>query len=175
MSSIDFKDKVLIAILHDYTEIYTTNIKTMIKVYNDEHFMKVAFEQAQIAAEKEEVPVGAVIVQNDHIIAKAHNQTEQLNDATAHAEMLAITAAMENLSSKYLDDCTLYITLEPCVMCGGAIEHAHIKKIVYGASDPKKGVLQYQPSIFNKKVTLIGGILETECSEILRDFFKKKR
>lgn len=147
----------------------------MIQPFDDKHFMKLAYEQALLAEEKDEVPVGAIIVQKGQVIAKAHNQTEQLNDATAHAEMLAITSAMENLSSKYLDDCTLYVTLEPCIMCGGAIEHAHIKNIVYGAKDEKKGCLSYTPSVFNKKVKVQGGIMEDECSEILRNFFQKKR
>lgn len=147
----------------------------MIEPFNDEHFMKLAFQQAELALEQDEIPIGAIIVQNKKVIAKAFNQTEQLGDATAHAEMIAITAAMNFLGSKYLKDCTLYVTIEPCMMCGGAIDHAHIKRVVYGAKDEKKGFTVYQPPVLNKKIDIVSAIMEDECGNILTNFFKKKR
>lgn len=144
-------------------------------MFSDEYFMKVALQEAQIAFNKGEIPVGAVIVCNDTIIAKAHNQTEQLNDFTAHAEMIAITSASNYLSNKYLRNCTLYVTLEPCSMCAGASSWSQVSKIVFGASDPKKGFSIYQPPIINNKINVVSGILKTESLALLQQFFKSKR
>jgi tRNA(adenine34) deaminase len=137
--------------------------------------MKEAFKEAQKALEKDEVPVGAVIVCKNTIIARAHNLTEQLNDITAHAEMQAITSAANYLGAKYLNECTIYITLEPCIMCAGALNWAQIGKIVFAAKDEKKGYSTLDQNILHPKTEVISGILEKECSEILKDFFKKKR
>ena len=144
-------------------------------MFSDEYFMKVALQEAQIAFNKGEIPVGAVIVCNDTIIAKAHNQTEQLNDFTAHAEMIAITSASNYLSNKYLRNCTLYVTLEPCSMCAGASSWSQVGKIVFGASDPKKGFSIYQPVIINNKINVVSGVLKTESLALLQRFFKSKR
>ncbi|MDQ3191573.1 MAG: nucleoside deaminase [Bacteroidota bacterium] len=144
-------------------------------IFSDEHFMQEALKEAQKAYEADEVPVGAVIVLDNKIIARAHNLTERLNDVTAHAEMQAITSAAENIGGKYLIDCTLYVTLEPCVMCAGANSWAQISKIVYGAADPKRGFLKTGYPILHPKTKLIGGILENECQSLLLEFFKQKR
>ena len=144
-------------------------------MFSHQHFMQQALVQAQIAFEKDEVPVGALIVANDIIIAKAYNQVEQLQDPTAHAEILAITAACEYLGSKYLTGCTLYVTLEPCFMCGSATNWAKLSRIVYGASDEKNGVIQFHQSILHPKVEIISGIMENECEALLKDFFRQKR
>lgn len=147
----------------------------MIEPFNDEYFMKKAFAEALIAFDKGEVPVGAVVVASGKIIARAHNLTETLNDVTAHAEMQAITAAANLLGGKYLNDCILYVTLEPCAMCAGALGWAQIGKIVYGAKDVKRGFQKYAPKSLHPKTEIVGGILDIECTEILQDFFKKKR
>jgi tRNA(adenine34) deaminase len=147
----------------------------MLSVFSDEFYMKEAFKEAQKALEKDEVPVGAVIVCKNTIIARAHNLTEQLNDITAHAEMQAITSAANYLGVKYLNECTIYITLEPCIMCAGALNWAQIGKIVFAAKDEKKGYSTLDQNILHPKTEVISGILEKECSEILKDFFKKKR
>lgn len=147
----------------------------MLSVFSDEFYMKEAFKEAQKALEKDEVPVGAVIVCKNTIIARAHNLTEQLNDITAHAEMQAITSAANYLGAKYLNECTIYITLEPCIMCAGALNWAQIGKIVFAAKDEKKGYSTLDQNILHPKTEVISGILEKECSEILKDFFKKKR
>ena len=147
----------------------------MIEPFNDEYFMKKAFSEALQAFEKGEVPVGAVVVSNRKIIARAHNLTETLNDVTAHAEMQAITAAANLLGGKYLNDCILYVTLEPCVMCAGALGWSQIGKIVFGASDEKKGYKKFAKKALHPKTEIVGGILETECSELLTEFFKLKR
>lgn len=141
----------------------------------DEDYMKRALEQAQMAYDKDEVPVGAVIVCRDRIIARAHNLTETLNDVTAHAEMQAITAAADSLNGKYLDVCTLYVTVEPCVMCAGAIGWAQIGRVVYGASDPKRGFTVYAPSSLHPKTQVTSGILEEECAALMKSFFKDRR
>ncbi len=143
--------------------------------FTDEYFMKMAFLEAQKALEKDEVPVGAVIVLNNAIIAKGHNLTQTLNDVTAHAEMQAITAATNHLGAKYLNDCTLYVTLEPCVMCAGAIAWAQLGALVYGASDQKKGFSLIKHNILHPKTLVKGGIMEQECSDILINFFNSKR
>jgi tRNA(adenine34) deaminase len=141
----------------------------------DIFYMKKALEQAQLAYEEDEVPIGAVVVCKNRIIGKGYNQTEKLRDVTAHAEMLAITAASATLNSKYLDECTLYITVEPCVMCAGAIKHTRLGKIVIGAMEPKMGFSNYLAEGFNVKTELLSGVMEKECRELMQTFFKAKR
>jgi tRNA(adenine34) deaminase len=145
------------------------------EIFSAEYFMNIAFKEAQKAYEDEEVPVGAVVVSKKKIIAKAYNQTEKLKDATAHAEILAITSAMAFLGNKYLDECTLYVTLEPCVMCAGALRWAQIGKVVFAAEDLKHGFMRYGKEILHPKTKLEFGILHDPCSDILSQFFKGKR
>ena len=147
----------------------------MIEPFSDEYFMKKAFAEALQAFEAGEVPIGVVVVANRKIIARAHNLTETLTDVTAHAEMQAITAAANLLGGKYLNDCTIYVTVEPCVMCAGAIGWAQTGKIVYGASDEKRGYRKFAPNALHPKTVVVEGILETECSELMQEFFKSKR
>jgi tRNA(adenine34) deaminase len=147
----------------------------MIEPFNDEYYMKKAFSEALIAFEKGEVPVGAVVVSGGKIIARAHNLTETLTDVTAHAEMQAITAAANLLGGKYLNDCVLYVTLEPCVMCAGALGWAQIGKVVFGASDEKRGYKKFAANALHPKTEVVGGVLETECAELMQEFFKQKR
>ena len=147
----------------------------MIEPFNDEYFMKKAFAEALLAFDEGEVPVGAVVAAGGRIIARAHNLTETLNDVTAHAEMQAITAAANLLGGKYLNDCVLYVTLEPCVMCAGALGWSQIGKIVYGASDDKRGFKKYAQKALHPKTEITGGVLEIECAELLQEFFKQKR
>jgi tRNA(adenine34) deaminase len=146
----------------------------MILPYDDTYFMKKALQEAETAFEKGEVPVGAIIVVQNRIIARAHNLTERLNDVTAHAEMQAITAAANFLGGKYLKDCTLYVTLEPCQMCAGALYWSQISKIVYAAKDLERGC-GVMGTILHPKTKVIGGLLETEASELLKRFFIQKR
>ena len=146
-----------------------------LSVYSPERYMKEAFRQAQIAYEKGEVPVGAVVVAKNRIIARAHNQVEMLNDPTAHAEILAITAAAGFLGSKYLEDCTMYVTLEPCAMCAGALNWAKIDTIYYGASDVKRGFSLIDKNILHPKTKINTGIMALESQKLLEDFFKKLR
>ncbi len=141
----------------------------------DQYFMRVALQEAQKAFEKGEVPVGAVIVYNNQVIAKSYNQTVLLNDATAHAEMLAITAAYDFIGSRYLHECVLYVTLEPCVMCAGACYWSMFGRIVYGAGDGKYGFSRLNATIMHPSTTIVQGVLETECKELLQLFFKKLR
>lgn len=141
----------------------------------DEFYMHEALREARAAYDEDEIPVGAVIVCGDRVIARAHNQTELLHDVTAHAEMLAFTAAAECLGGKYLTDCTLYVTLEPCVMCAGAAGWSQLSRIVYGASDPKRGFEQLGHTMLHPKTTVEGGVLKEECEELLKRFFKQKR
>ena len=141
----------------------------------DELFMRKALEQAQMACDKGEVPVGAVVVCRERIIARAHNLTELLRDVTAHAEMQAVTAAAESLGGKDLDSCTLYVTLEPCTMCAGALGWAQLGRLVYGASDEKRGFRKYAPDALHPKTEVVAGVLEDECAVLIKDFFKKKR
>jgi len=143
--------------------------------FSDEYFMKEALKEAVKAFDSDEVPVGAIIVCNNQIIARAHNYTERLNDVTAHAEMQAFTSAAGFLGGKYLNECTLYVTLEPCVMCAGASMWAQLGKIVYGAKDPKRGCLTWKDSILHPKTQLKGGVLEVECADVLKLFFSQKR
>lgn len=146
----------------------------MISPFNDEHFMKQALQEAQKAYEEDEAPVGAVIVANDQIIARAHNLTEKLTDVTAHAEMQAITAAAGFLGGKYLKGCTLYVTLEPCVMCGGALFWSQIDKIVFAATDEKRGAGKVG-ELYHPKTKVVSGVLEDECSSLMQEFFRNKR
>jgi tRNA(adenine34) deaminase len=147
----------------------------MIEPFSDEYFMRKAFTEALQAFEEGEIPVGAVVVSKGKIIARAHNLTETLNDVTAHAEMQAITAAANLLGGKYLNDCTLYVTLEPCVMCAGALGWSQIGKIVYGASDEKRGFKKFAHKALHPKTEVLSGVLDTECGELLQEFFKTKR
>ena len=140
-----------------------------------EFFMKKALEEAYIAQSEGEIPVGAIIVCKDKIIARAHNQTERLNDVTAHAEMLAITSATASLGGKYLNDCTLYVTMEPCTMCGGALAWAQLGELVYGASDPHRGYARLTPPILHPKTKVVAGVLGEACADLLKAFFVRKR
>ena len=146
----------------------------MVIPFDDTYFMKKALQEAEAAFEKGEVPIGAVIVVQDRIIARAHNLTEQLNDVTAHAEMQAITAAANFLGGKYLQNCTLYVTLEPCQMCAGALYWSQISKIVYGATDTERGCGTLGTKL-HPKTKVLGGVLENESSELLKKFFIQKR
>jgi tRNA(adenine34) deaminase len=147
----------------------------MLSVHSDEHFMRQAIKQAQIAYEAGEIPVGAVVVAEQQIIARAHNQTELLYDVTAHAEILAITAAANFLQSKYLKGCTLYVTLEPCVMCAGALFWTQIDRIVYAAPDEKRGFMQHGKKILHPKTKVEFGVLLEESSQLMKRFFLQKR
>lgn len=144
-------------------------------VFSDEHFMKEALKEARKAFDADEVPVGAVIVCNKQIIARAHNLTERLNDVTAHAEMQAFTSAANYLGAKFLEECTLYVTIEPCIMCAGASYWSRIGKIVYGAKDEKKGYSKLKENILHPKSEINSGILEKECGELMSNYFKQKR
>lgn len=141
----------------------------------DEMYMKAALAEAHKALDKDEVPIGAVVVCRDQIIGRGHNLTETLHDVTAHAEMQAITAAEEYLNGKYLDTCTLYVTVEPCVMCAGAIAWSQIGRLVFGTRDEKRGYQKYAPQALHPKTEVVSGILAEEASQLMKDFFKKKR
>lgn len=141
----------------------------------DVYFMKQALAEAQKAAARDEVPIGAVVVCQGRIIGRGHNLTETLTDVTAHAEMQAITAAAQFLGGKYLTDCTLYVTIEPCVMCAGALGWSQVSRIVYGASDEKRGYARFAPNALHPKTEVISGVLADECGRIVSDFFRKKR
>jgi tRNA(adenine34) deaminase len=140
-----------------------------------EHYMKAAYREAEKAFEDEEVPVGAVVVCRGHIIAKGYNQVERLHDVTAHAEMIALTSASEYLGSKYLNQCTMYVTLEPCLMCATALKWAKLGALIYGASDRERGFVSFGQKVLHPKTEVIGGVLENECSEILKEFFRVRR
>ena len=142
---------------------------------DDTYYMKQALLEAGRAADKGEVPVGAVVVCRDRIIARAHNLTETLNDETAHAEMQAITAAANALGGKYLNDCALYVTVEPCVMCAGAIAWSQLGRLVYGASDEKRGFMKYAPDALHPKTVVQSGVMADECGNLMKEFFKKRR
>lgn len=144
-------------------------------VFSDESFMKEALKEAKKAFEEGEIPVGAVVVCKNKIIARAYNQTEKLTDVTAHAEMLALTAAFDNLGSKFLPECDLFVTLEPCVMCGGAIYWSRLRRVVFGARDTKRGYSTVSDKILHPKTELVTGVLAKECEEIVSDFFSKLR
>lgn len=141
----------------------------------DERFMRRALQEAVAARDAGEIPVGAIVVAGDRIIARAHNLTETLSDVTAHAEMQAITSAANQLGGKYLTDCTLYVTLEPCVMCAGAIGWSQLRRVVYGASDEKRGFTKFAPKALHPKCTVTTGVLEEECRQLMTDFFRSRR
>ena len=141
----------------------------------DEKYMAEALREAQLAREEGEIPIGAVVVCKGLIIGRGHNMTERLHDPTAHAEMIAITAATEALGGKYLSDCTLYVTVEPCPMCAGALNWAQIGRIVYGALDPKRGHTLFSPSLLHPRTEVTAGILASDCSSLMVEFFKDKR
>ena len=142
---------------------------------DDRYFMQQALREAQKAFERGEIPVGAVVVANNRIISRTHNLTEALNDVTAHAEMQAITAAADQLGGKYLTDCTIYITLDPCTLCAGALRWSQISRIVYGATDEKRGYSQISPFLLHPKTTVTSGIMAEECAELLKLFFAQRR
>ncbi len=141
----------------------------------DEHFMRMALQEAAQALTEGEIPIGAVVVARGRVIARAHNLTETLHDVTAHAEMQAVTAAANMLGGKYLTDCTLYVTVEPCIMCAGALGWAQLKRVVYGASDDKRGYARWAPRALHPKCSVVSGVLESECRTIMQDFFRSKR
>lgn len=142
---------------------------------DDNFYMKQALLEGKCAIEEDEIPVGAVIVCGERIIARAHNLTERLSDVTAHAEMQAITAASEYLGGKYLNDCTLYVTVEPCIMCAGALGWSQIGRIVYGAGDEKRGFRRFAPQALHPKTELVSGVMEEECASLMKEFFQRKR
>lgn len=142
---------------------------------NDEKFMREALAEARIAADEGEVPVGAVVVARGRVIARGHNMTERLADPTAHAEMIALTAATEALGGKYLSDCALYVTLEPCPMCAAALAWAQLGRLVYGASDPRRGYARFTPSLLHPKTEVVSGILDEESLDLLTVFFQERR
>ncbi len=142
---------------------------------DDEFFMRQALREAEAAYGEDEVPIGAVVVCGGLVVARAHNQTERLRDVTAHAEMIAFTAAANTLGTKYLPDCTLYVTVEPCPMCAGAAGWEQVGRIVYGAADPKKGFSLIGTAMLHPRTKVLGGVLEQECAQLMKDFFKKKR
>lgn len=150
-------------------------METRLSVHSDDHFMKLALREAQKAYDQGEVPVGAVVVYNNQVIAKAHNQVEMLTDVTAHAEILAITAAANHLGAKFLDECALYVSLEPCPMCAGAIRHARFDRLIYGAGDEKQGFMNYGKAMIHPKTKLEFGILHDQCKHILQSFFAERR
>lgn len=144
-------------------------------VNSHEYYMKFALREAEAARDRNEIPVGAVVICNDRIIARAHNLTETLTDVTAHAEMQVITAAANVLGGKYLTGCTLYVTVEPCVMCAGALGWSQIGAVVYGASDDKRGFHKFAPEALHPKTIVTGGVMKEECAALMKEFFKKKR
>lgn len=146
-----------------------------LSVYSDDHYMKEAFKEALLAFDEGEIPVGAVVVCNKKIIARAHNQTERLNDVTAHAEMIALTSAANHLGSKYLNECDLYVTLEPCVMCAGAIFWGQFRRLIFAASDEKRGFTRVETNLLHPKTQIAKGIMAKESEQLLHDFFKKLR
>jgi len=143
--------------------------------YSETYFMRQALEEARLAFEEGEIPIGAVVVCRGQIIARAHNEVERLKDPTAHAELLAITAATEYMGGKFLSDCQLYVTVEPCVMCAGALFWARLGEIIYGAGEEKFGYLHYAPDIFPRRAKVRGGVLEEEAAELMRSFFATRR
>lgn len=158
-----------------FLNLYLCSMISQEQQKKDERFMQMALDEAQVAYEAGEIPIGAVVVCKDRVISRAHNLTETLCDATAHAEMQAITAAANTLGGKYLKDCTLYVTVEPCTMCAGAIGWAQIPRIVYGASDEKRGYHEYAPRAMHPKAEVVGGVLEEACRQLMVDFFKARR
>ena len=147
----------------------------MLRVYDDAYFMRQALKQAELAAAAGEIPVGAVVVAGERIIARGYNETERLSDVTAHAEIIALTAAANHLGDKYLRDCTLYVTLEPCPMCAGALAWAQTSRIVYGASDDKRGFMRFGRELLHPKTVLEFGVLHDECAALVTGFFRQRR
>jgi tRNA(adenine34) deaminase len=147
----------------------------MITPFDDEYFMKRAFAEAEQAFAAGEIPVGAVVVCQNKIIARAHNQTETLTDVTAHAEMLAITSAANLLGGKYLTGCTLYVTVEPCIMCAGALGWAQVERVVFGAFDEKRGFQKFAPDALHPKTSVTGGVMQNECEQLMKSFFENRR
>ena len=145
------------------------------ELLNHEFFMRQALEEAKRAFDKNEIPIGAVIVANQQIIGRGHNETERLKDVSAHAEMIALTAAAQFLGTKYLWECSLYVTVEPCVMCAGALAWAQMGTIIYGASEPKTGFSKYSPNLLPTKTVIVSNVLRVECAELMQLFFKHKR
>ena len=143
----------------------------------DEYFMRLALKEAMQAFDEDEIPIGAIVVQNDKILSRGYNMTEKLNDSTAHAEMIALTSAFNNMGAKYIPDATLYVTVEPCVMCSGALYWSKIKRVVWGASDAKNGFSRIHPQVspFHPKTEITKGILEEECAALMKEFFRNKR
>src|SRR5690554_4562163 len=146
-----------------------------IQLFDDNYFMKQALNEANTAFDKDEIPIGAVIVQNNQIIARAHNLTETLHDVTAHAEMQAFTAAANYIGGKYLKDCTLYVTVEPCIMCAGAAYWTQLTRLVYGTADSKRGFSSIQQPLLHPRTEVQGGVLREECAELIQSFFRNKR
>lgn len=142
---------------------------------DDVKYMRMALAQAELAVSQDEVPIGAVVVCRGRVIGKGHNMTQMLNDPTAHAEMIALTAATQAIGGKYLSNCTIYVTVEPCPMCAAALSWAQVSRIVYGASDPKRGYSLFSPSLLHPKTTVTAGVLESECSILVLNYFKSKR
>ena len=149
--------------------------KIVLEPSRDEKFMRMALNEARCALDKREVPIGAVVVAGDRVIGRGHNLVETLRDATAHAEMQAITAAMSTLGGKYLSDCTIYVTVEPCVMCGGALAWSQISRVVYGAKDPKRGYSTFSESIMHPRTEVVAGVLGEECEALMTEFFATLR
>ncbi|MBI1305028.1 MAG: nucleoside deaminase [Bacteroidetes bacterium] len=142
---------------------------------DDKYFMQQALKQARLAFNDDEVPIGAVVVLNQQIIGRGYNQTRRLNDTTAHAEMLALTAAFQSFNSTILDECAMYVTVEPCAMCAGALKWARVGKIIYGTNEPKAGFTLYSPSLLHPKTQIISNVLNKECADLMQEFFKSKR
>lgn len=142
---------------------------------DDKYYMQQALQEARVAFEADEIPIGAVIVCRDRILARTHNLTETLTDVTAHAEMQAITAAAAELGGKYLTDCTLYVTVEPCIMCAGALGWSQIHRVVFGARDEKRGYQRFAPEALHPKTEVVSGVMEEECRQLMQEFFRKKR
>jgi tRNA(adenine34) deaminase len=145
------------------------------EIFTDEYFMKEALKQARLAYEEGEVPIGAVVVSGTRVIGRGYNQVEKLSDGTAHAEMIAITAACESFGSKYLNDCTMYVTIEPCVMCGGASRWVQLSRVVYGASEPKTGFSRLGSGVMHPSTEIVKGVMAEECGALMKEFFKEAR
>jgi tRNA(adenine34) deaminase len=161
----------------NYPHIHNTyphSFFVTLSLYSDEQYMREALKQAQYALAEEEIPIGAVVVMDRQIIARAYNQTEKLRDVTAHAEMLALTAAANHVGNKYLSDCTLYVTVEPCVMCAGASFWAQVKRVVYGAPEDKRGFRRHG-NLLHPRTELVSGIMAQECAALMQEFFARKR
>jgi tRNA(adenine34) deaminase len=168
--------RIYISITHDFLlhPLKFINVELVVEIFTDDYFMGKALDEAQIAFEEQEIPIGAVVVLGNKVIGRGHNQTERLRDVTAHAEMIAITAASAYLNSKYLEECTLYVTVEPCLMCAGAIQWSRLNKVVFGAYEPKFGFTNTTPGLLGT-TDYKNGVLEMDCKKLMQDFFKNKR